>query len=59
MTNGEKIALAMALLKYLANEETTHHVRRILAQIAYDMLYNNDTPVSFITKSDDPHNIPF
>jgi len=59
MTNRHKIALAMLILRFLADEETTHHVRKILATIAYDLLENNDTPVSFIYDKDNPNNIPF
>lgn len=59
MTNGEKILLAMMLLKYLAHEDMTHHCRRILAQIAYDLIVHNDTPITAITVKNTEYDIPF
>lgn len=59
MTNGEKIKLALLILKFLMHEDTTHHTRRILAAIAYDALLHNDCNIAVVTKSNDTDDIPF
>lgn len=59
MTNGKKLALALLIIEYLANEEMTHHVRRILATIALEILKDSNIAPSGIAHSQDANDIPF
>lgn len=59
MNSREKMILALMILKYLASEQTTHHWRKILAQLAFDLINDNPTSARFAMPQDDANDIPF
>lgn len=59
MTEGKKLALALLLLEYLANEQMTHHERKMLANIALQLIAHSTLSPNSIYRNTEASDIPF